>query len=368
VSFDLLNAADVTFPRQAGWYACDIAAMVNNASRGDGVLSGCAVTPQGTPDTTVAVAAGLVKCNGFFSYVVAGNVTGFAAHASLDRIDLVCVDWNGVLSRVAGTAAAKPVPPSLPANSLILAQVFVPGASASVGTNNLKDRRIIILDLFDYQEDFFASSLSATAATGQGSYGAEFGFSLAASGTLAAPTSQANAANNPGILRTSTGATSGNNTQMGLNANVPAGKIIRTRFVVAIPTITTMAAKFGLGQSLNDAASASLGTDGAFWEFVPATSANWACVTRAASTSTRNATGTAVTAGNNYQLDILRKQNGNYQFGLNGALSFEHSTNLPAAGASVTPGTLTHTLTTAARNVDHDYIGINMAPSWQRWT
>jgi hypothetical protein len=102
-------------------------------------------------------------------------------------------------------------------------------------------------------------------------------------------------------------------------------------------------------------------------EFVPATSAKWRYATRQASTSTvNNDTGADVVAGNFYRFDIIRKQNGNVQFLKNGVIQFEHSANLPTTVGNV--GTTVHTLTAAARNIDHDYFGLNLAPLGNRWT
>lgn len=358
------NKAAAAFLRQAGIYAADINTIAA-ALAGDGVLVGTGVSAQGSPDMTVAVAAGQVRIGGYFCYITAQNVAIAAADGTNPRVDLVVTDWNGAVSRVAGTAALKPIAPDIPANSLLLAQVYVPAAAANIQSTYIYDKRPTVPDYFDFADEFLSSNLSATVATITGNLG-EFGWTVAASGTLAAPTFPANAAGHPGIVRTSTGATSGNNTQLSTGAALDPTQVARQRWIVSIPTITTMAAKFGLGQSINDAASSSLGTAGAFFEFVPATSANWACVTRQASTSTRNATAVAVTAGNWYLLEIIRKQNGNIQFLVNGALVFEHSTNLPTTLCLI--GSLTHTLTTAARNVDYDFFGLNFAPLGNRFT
>jgi hypothetical protein len=137
--------------------------------------------------------------------------------------------------------------------------------------------------------------------------------------------------------------------------------------VVSIPTITSIAVKLGLGVDLSDAAAGSLGSAGAFVEFVPATSAKWRYTTRQASTSTTNAdTGADVAAGTWYQLDIVRRQDGNWQFAKNGVLAFTHSANQPTTAANA--GMLVHTLTTAARSLDIDFFGLNFKPLGNRWT
>lgn len=367
---DIPNKAAATYVRQAGGYSSDIATIAQ-ALAGDGVISGLGVAAQGVPNMTVAVAAGLVRQQGFFAYYAGGNATITAAHATLDRIDLVVIDYNGTVSVSPGTAAQYPAPPAVPSNSLQIAQVYVPAAAASILNANLYDKRPTAIDFFDIAAEFNGSSLSATVATSAGSIG-ECAWTLSGAGTVGAPAFQTSVAGHPGVLRTVSGAVSGNNTRAhhGNAANsaifVPTD-IARMRFLVAIPTITTMAVKLGFGVDLSDAASSSLGTAGAFVEFVPATSAKWAYVTRQASTSTRNVdTGADVVAGSWYQFDLVRKQNGDWQFAKNGTLAFTHTANQPATAGNV--GTLVHTLTAAARNLDHDFYGLNLKPLGNRWT
>ncbi|WP_290889433.1 hypothetical protein, partial [Arenimonas sp.] len=333
--------------------------------------SGLGVAAQGTPNMTVAVAAGMIRIAGFFCFVSAASPTITTAHATLDRIDLVCCDWNGAVSVVAGTAAAKPVSPAIPANSISLAQVYVPAADTAIGNAQIYDKRPIVADACDIAAEFLGSSLSATVATSAGSIG-EAGWTMSAAGTPGAPAFQTSTAKHPGVLRSASGTTSGNSTRLhfGSAANsavILPTEIARMRFLVAIPTITTLAIKLGFGVDLADAAAGSLGSAGAFVEYVPATSAKWRFTTRQASNSTTNAdTGADVAAATWYDFQIIRKQNGNVQFLKNGALAFEHSTNLPTTVGNV--GTLVHTLTAAARNLDHDLFCMNLAPLGDRWT
>lgn len=362
------NKADASYARQAGGFSADIDTIAA-ALAGDGVLSGLGVQAQGTPDMTVAVAAGLVRIGGYFAAEVGENVTIAAADGSNPRIDLVVIDWNGAVSRVAGTAAAYPVPPAIPANSVQLAQVYVPAAATAITNAMLVDKRPVAVDGYDSWAEFLGSSLSNTVATSAGSIG-ECGWTM--SGTTAAPAFQTSVAGRPGIVRSATGTTSGNRTSLhhGSAANsavLAPADIARMTFGISIPTITTMAAKFGHGVDLSVATADQLGTAGMWVEFVPATSAKWRYCTRQASTSTVNAdTGADVAATTFYRFDIIRKQNGNVQFLKNGALQFEHATNLPTTVGNV--GTTVHTLTAAARNLDHDYFGLNLAPLGNRWS
>lgn len=127
---------------QSLWMQTDIDNFVLGI-QGNGVLSGCAVTAQGSPDMTVAVAAGTIQWNGVSVTVASGNVTITAANGTNPRIDLVVVDNAGVKSATAGTAAASPKAPALPANSIMLAMVYVPANDTTIATNQIVDKRTI---------------------------------------------------------------------------------------------------------------------------------------------------------------------------------------------------------------------------------
>jgi hypothetical protein len=150
--FTIPNEADAAFTAQAAPSAADIAALVAGFE-GQGVLSGCAVAAQGTPDMTVAVAGGSVLVAGDEVAVAGGSVAVATAHATLDRVDLVVVDDSGTGSAVAGTAATIPVPPAIPASSVLLAMVYVPAATTSVGSTQITDKRVVVNDVAVLTED-----------------------------------------------------------------------------------------------------------------------------------------------------------------------------------------------------------------------
>ena len=117
-----------------------------------GVLTtgACLVTAQGTPDKTVHVAAGDVMVGGSTTddivSVSAGNVTLADAHLTLDRFDLVVVSDAGALSAVAGTASATPAFPAIPASRTVLAAVYLPANDATIATNQIVDKRMLLPD------------------------------------------------------------------------------------------------------------------------------------------------------------------------------------------------------------------------------
>lgn len=111
---------------------------------GTGVVTGCAVTAQGSPDMTLAVAVGTVAVAGVQVAVSAGNVTITTAHATNPRFDLVVVNSSGTKSVTAGTAAASPAFPSIPGSSLVLAAVYVPANDTAIGSTQIVDKRVVL--------------------------------------------------------------------------------------------------------------------------------------------------------------------------------------------------------------------------------
>lgn len=141
--FTIPNEADAFNANQAEPDRVDVDIMVAGLA-GDGVISGCAVTAQGSPDMTVAVAAGVVKVGTTVVSVSAGNVTIATADATNPRIDLVTADNAGARAAVTGTAAASPVMPAIPANRVVLAAVFVPANDTTIETNQITDKRVLL--------------------------------------------------------------------------------------------------------------------------------------------------------------------------------------------------------------------------------
>src|SRR5262245_33676326 len=87
-SRDLALASDPSH-NQSKIFDTDIE-ILQKGLQGYGVVTGCEVTEQGTPDMTVAVEAGEVQfADGSTATVSAGNVTVGTAHASNPRLDLI---------------------------------------------------------------------------------------------------------------------------------------------------------------------------------------------------------------------------------------------------------------------------------------
>ena len=122
--FTIPNEADAFHPDQAEPDKADIDILVAGHG-GTGVVSGCAVTAQGSPNMTVAVAAGSVIVAGVEAAVASGNVTITAADGTHARFDLVVANSSGTKSATAGTPAASPVFPAIPGSSVVLAATVV---------------------------------------------------------------------------------------------------------------------------------------------------------------------------------------------------------------------------------------------------
>lgn len=116
--------------------------LVAGISGIDYVSSGLAVTAQGVPDMTVAVAAGVAISNGVSFTVAGANGTITAAHATLPRLDLVVITSAGAIAVRAGTAAAAPKPAARTANDVVIAVVYVPAADTTIAANQITDLRV----------------------------------------------------------------------------------------------------------------------------------------------------------------------------------------------------------------------------------
>ena len=129
----------------------DINAAVQ-ADGGNGVISGCLVSAQASPNMTVQTSAGTVLINGLVVVVAADtSITIVAADAS-DRRDIIVVNSSAVVSAVKGTDcgtagwtrtttnALPPIKPSIPANSVILGEVAVTSTTTSIAAANIVDK------------------------------------------------------------------------------------------------------------------------------------------------------------------------------------------------------------------------------------
>jgi hypothetical protein len=143
---------------QAGTYPASLDRRLMQALWPVGACDGCAVGVSS--GMTVTVAAGQIACPTANSTGVTlctsdaqETVTLAAAPASgTNRYDLVICQPRGndldgganndfIFTSVTGSAAATPTVPATPANAVAVAQIYVPGGSASVVAGNIVDVR-----------------------------------------------------------------------------------------------------------------------------------------------------------------------------------------------------------------------------------
>ena len=108
------------------------------AFRGTAVMSGCEVSATGT-SRTVSITAGSVQINGEVIAVSAGSAT-LDAGSTFDRYDLVSVNASG--SKIVTKGTTKRKCPTQPANTCLLAIVFVPAGATVVTSGNVYDARM----------------------------------------------------------------------------------------------------------------------------------------------------------------------------------------------------------------------------------
>lgn len=143
MAFTLPDKGEGGNDRQSILFQEYIDVLIAGIAGTDVVHSGCAVTAQGSPDMTVAVAAGTVMSNGVPFAVAAGNVTITAADGTNPRIDLVVVNSSGTKAARTGTAAANPKPPARTANDVVLASIDVPASDTTIGATQIDDKRVM---------------------------------------------------------------------------------------------------------------------------------------------------------------------------------------------------------------------------------
>ena len=109
------------------------------------VVSGCNLVEQTVPAMTLKLAAAgtFYQVSALKTTTEVATITIGAAHATLDRVDIVSIkDTTGTTSATvtAGTAAASPVPAwaSAPVDELIIALVWVGAAVTVINTTDVK--------------------------------------------------------------------------------------------------------------------------------------------------------------------------------------------------------------------------------------
>lgn len=143
MAFEIPNAADALNANQAEPDKVDLDILVEGM-KGNGVVSGLAVTAQAIPDMTVAVAAGNIVRDAVTANITGANATIGAADATNPRFDVVVITSANAIAVRAGTAAAEPVFPALTAGDIALASVFVGAGDTAINSNEITDKRVFV--------------------------------------------------------------------------------------------------------------------------------------------------------------------------------------------------------------------------------
>ena len=141
----------------------DVSATVAMLNAG-GVFTGCAVTAQGTPNQTVAVSSGSIVTPDGKRYAVSAvsSLAATAADATKPRIDIVYITNAGVVTYLAGTAAASPAQPATPSNGTILAAIARAANDNTIATADITDRRDFITTANDFEDVYAVTESSNT--------------------------------------------------------------------------------------------------------------------------------------------------------------------------------------------------------------
>jgi hypothetical protein len=168
-----------TFDAQAIGDATDQVAQLALAQQ-TGVVSGCAVSAQSSPNMTVAVAAGSVVVGGTAVAVSAVSSLSIGAASGSDRKDIVVVDNTGTVSVVAGTPCGTagwsrntanpftnppPIKPAIPSSSVLLGEVYVAASTTEIDAGNLIDKTPIVVVIISDPGRVFLNLFDVTAST-----------------------------------------------------------------------------------------------------------------------------------------------------------------------------------------------------------
>lgn len=107
------------------------------------IINGCGLTAS--TGLTVSVALGKIYIAGTGEIdVTAGNLTADAAHATLNRIDLVVVNASGVKSLIKGTAATFPLTPLYTETSFVcLGHLYIGAAVTTLTSANVINSGVV---------------------------------------------------------------------------------------------------------------------------------------------------------------------------------------------------------------------------------
>ncbi len=163
-----------TFDGQSVQDATDLFAT-NAVTQRTGVVTGLQVS--NLTGMTASVASGTYAYNGTFYQYSGGSVTVTAASSS-DRRDIVSISTSGSVVVTAGNPCGTPgwtrsastfppIKPSIPANAVLLGEIYVANTTASVTAGNIIDKTPIIPSTVTNLPAIAAVSTNSTAQIGR---------------------------------------------------------------------------------------------------------------------------------------------------------------------------------------------------------
>jgi hypothetical protein len=142
MTFTIPNVGSATYTAQAEVDTNDLAIMLAGAA-GTGIQSGGVVSPYGSMQVQNTAGVAIIA-NVVVTFASATPALS-AADPTNPRFDLVSVNNAGVVSITTGTPAASPVFPAIPANSAVLAAIYVPATATSIASLNIVDKRVLLI-------------------------------------------------------------------------------------------------------------------------------------------------------------------------------------------------------------------------------
>lgn len=136
------DESEATYKRQAILYQTDWDTVINSLN-GSSVISGCAVTAQGSPNMTVAVASGVVEIGSTRVTITGGNTGTISADSTYDKWVLVeLTSGNTIALNVGSTSTLFPIMPAPTTGRIVIAGIYVPANTTSITNSLIRDMRV----------------------------------------------------------------------------------------------------------------------------------------------------------------------------------------------------------------------------------
>lgn len=156
--FTIPNGNNTAYPFwwQKRWTETDIAILRQGAGLRNGVLQGCRVEAQGTPNFSVRLWGGTITLNGSTITVAESNHFPAAADPTNPCIELIMIDQQGHWFIQRGTPSADPYPPALPSGSEYVGvfMLTIPAAANAIYPGYLVDKRFLLTNTMDARHNY----------------------------------------------------------------------------------------------------------------------------------------------------------------------------------------------------------------------